>query len=684
VEKPKHDPNGTVAGKTGTESVSSFSSETGDQDPRPQSLPSGTLIADRYRITAELGRGGYAVVYRAREVTTGQEVALKILKAERLGAVALKRLAREAETAKQFNHPNLVRLLDHGRDGDHAFLAMELVDGETLRARLARGPATASETVRVAADILGALSALHHKGIVHRDVKPSNILLEARGCARLADLGLVTRSADDQTRATESHTIVGTLEYVSPEQALGEELDGRSDLYSLGVVLHEMLSGAPLHGSRSSLGALVAHLTKPAPDLRASSEDVPDWLAGIVAKLLAKSRDERYKDAQGVLDDLDARRIPASGAKKDPRGWRVAVGALAALVLVAGAGAWRRVSTGRSAPAPQIASAEVKEGVLRAIDSTGRVVWTHNFGFPLNDAAYSNEKTFRQRTLMVTDLEGDGTSEVLIVTNLPAEGQSRLVALNADGSIRFERRPGRPVTYGKELAERFNANMVDTFTDASGRLHLLLVGNHERFFPSVLEDLDPSGKPIRQYFAAGHQTSLVRIQAGPQELIALGGYHNETRGASVTLLGLNEPWGHAPGANPAYVCSDCAATEPRALLVFPRSDVLRALSGPQGSATVGSILAVERGELDVTTHHGASDDGTSPPEVLGIGYTISAELSRVVDFRPPPHLGPTHDRLFKRGALDHRFGQADLDALKRVVRWDGRRWAPLALDAAVR
>ncbi len=412
--KPNRDNTPAEPDSAGTESVGTFAEDDDTEPIRFPDLPPGTVVAGRYAVRAVLGRGGYAVVYRADDTLTGKSVALKVLREDRLGRMALKRLAREAETAKQFQHERLVKVLDSGVTGENAFLAMELIEGQTLRARREEGPLATNEAVDIARDVLEALKALHRAGVVHRDVKPSNILLDRDGRAKLADFGLVTRWNDDQSKATQSHAIVGTVEYVSPEQALGDDLDGRSDLYSLGVVLFEMLSGAPLHGARSSLGMLVAHLTKPAPDIRATRENVPDWLAAVVARLLEKDRNRRYPSAEAALKDLEARRPPRPSAFSWKKRLTLTAAALASsMVLFL---AWQ-LATPRAA----LISADVKGGVLRGLDARGEVLWTWSPGEPLKDGYYSTPEPQPQLRVRVADLEGDGRNEVLLIA-APKEG----------------------------------------------------------------------------------------------------------------------------------------------------------------------------------------------------------------------------------------------------------------------
>ncbi|MCE7957816.1 MAG: serine/threonine protein kinase, partial [Acidobacteria bacterium ACB2] len=164
-------------------------------------------------------------------------MALKVLRADRVSEAALRRFRREAAVARDAASPRLVRVFDIGHAADSLFLTMELVEGESLKERLARGRLPLDETLRVFAEVLRGLQVLHALGIVHRDVKPANVLLASDGTVKLADFGLALHLSADESRATETGSLVGTVEYLSPEQALGRSLDGRSDLYAAGVVL---------------------------------------------------------------------------------------------------------------------------------------------------------------------------------------------------------------------------------------------------------------------------------------------------------------------------------------------------------------------------------------------------------------------------------------------------------------
>ena len=585
-------------------------------------------------------------------------------------------MSREAVAAQRFSSDRLVRILDHGKLEDSAYIAMELVEGETLRERLRRGPLPVETAVSIARDVLEGLEKLHGAGMVHRDVKPSNILIGRDGRAKLGDFGLVSRWSEDQSQATRSQAIVGTVEYVSPEQALGEELDGRSDLYALGVVLYEALTGAVVHGNRSSLGTLVAHLTKPAPDIRATRENVPEWLARIVARLLEKNRADRYEDAQGVLRDLDSQSAPhVTAAAPRPSNRRLI--AAAVFIPAVFAGLWFANSgvTGRrlGSTTPNVVAAEVKSGVLRALDDKGAVLWTRNFGTPMDDRQFVPEVLAKQPRLRVDDLDGDGQNEVLVVASTTADGLSDLFVIGSDGRDRLRRRPGRPVEYGLRTYTDFTASFPYVLVDKSGRRRFFLLSPNRPDFATILEELDPDGEVIAEYFASGVQTALTRMPFHGRDALVLTGFHNETRGGSLTFLDPENISGRAPGLVKEFQCLSCAQRDPLAIFVVPRSDVVRAIAGPEGTIHTSEAIPLDNGVVSTTAFQ-ASFAGPAGPMEAVVGYRFDPDMTRVLEVLPSNGLSLLHDDLFRSGRLSHRFGARDLKALWNVLTWKDGAW----------
>jgi len=262
-------------------------------------------LGDRYNVITAVGRGGNACIFGAYD-QAGQKVAIKVLHPELAVSVAADRFLREIRYASQLNHPHIARLLDSGESDYLLWFAMPYLPGETLRQVLRReGRLAEDRATRAACETLDALDHAHQHGIAHRDIKPDNIVLSPAG-AVLVDLGIaraIATSGDD--RVTRSGFVVGTEEYMSPEQAAGSpDVDGRTDLYSLGIVLFESLAGRPPFSSVSAAAVLDMHQHEKVPDIRSLRRDIPKPLSLVLARALAKSRDERWQTAAAMREAL--------------------------------------------------------------------------------------------------------------------------------------------------------------------------------------------------------------------------------------------------------------------------------------------------------------------------------------------------------------------------------------------
>jgi len=259
----------------------------------------------RYEVDREIGKGGNARIYLARQ-PDGQEVALKILHPELLVSVAADRFLREIRVSSQLSHPHIARLLDSGERDWLVFYVMTYVEGPTLREQMARNvKLSISDTVKLAGELLSALDHAHGHGFIHRDVKPENVVVSPQG-AVLLDFGIARAvSASGKDRLTRSGIAVGTSTYMSPEQISAlQEIDCRSDLYSLGCVLFECMAGQPPFIHRNEAVVLQQHLTQPAPDLRTLRPEVPEAIAMVIARALAKTPEERWESASAMRDAL--------------------------------------------------------------------------------------------------------------------------------------------------------------------------------------------------------------------------------------------------------------------------------------------------------------------------------------------------------------------------------------------
>ncbi|MGH7699298.1 MAG: serine/threonine-protein kinase [Gemmatimonadales bacterium] len=262
-------------------------------------------LGDRYTVITAVGRGGNASIYGAYD-QGGRKVAIKVLHPELAVSVAADRFLREIRYAGELNHPRIAPLLDSGETDYLLWYVMPYVPGETLRHVLRRDRLLPMErTALIGIEVLEALAYAHGHGIAHRDIKPDNVVLPPQG-AVLVDLGIaraIAHSGED--RLTRSGFVVGTEEYMSPEQAAGtQDVDGRTDLYSLGVVLFESLAGRAPFSSPSAAAVLDMHQRHPPPDLGSLRKDVPEELAAAIHRALAKSRSERWQTAEEMRQAL--------------------------------------------------------------------------------------------------------------------------------------------------------------------------------------------------------------------------------------------------------------------------------------------------------------------------------------------------------------------------------------------
>lgn len=342
------------------------------------SVAPGQLLAGRYEVEREIGRGGMATVYAARDRQTNGAVAVKVMLAGLGDLLGAERFMREIRVTSTLRHPGIVPLLDTGEVGGAPFYTMPLVSGETLAQRLLREQQLPlEEALTIVGELLDALVYAHEAGITHRDIKPANILLSG-GRALLADFGIAKAMDTDEEALTSSGLAVGTSDYMSPEQASGDRVDHRSDLYSLGCVLYEMLAGRPPFSGPSAQAIRARHMQDPMPGIRVVRPTVTRRLEGVVAKALAKVPADRFASARAMqealrnpavlLPDTDAEPVPAAGrpwyARR--RVWAVAGGvsvlALAIATWRAGYDRVRALDTHRVVGFPLRASGELGSG----------------------------------------------------------------------------------------------------------------------------------------------------------------------------------------------------------------------------------------------------------------------------------------------------------------------------------
>src|SRR6059058_5581624 len=269
-----------------------------------------------YKISKRIGTGGMGDVYLATDMTAGRKAALKLLPERFTGdAERLKRFEQEAHAVVGLNHPNILTVYEIGEDHSIHYIASELIEGETLRERLTRGRMQLSEAVDVAIQVASALAAAHHAGIVHRDIKPENIMLRPDGYVKVLDFGIAklaeqelptTMPRDEALLLVETNlgSVLGTVRYMSPEQAFGAQVDKSTDIWSLGVVLYEMVTGHTPFTGDTPREVMSSILEKEPPQLTTYVAHIPAELQQIVSKTLRKDREERYRSAHDLLEAL--------------------------------------------------------------------------------------------------------------------------------------------------------------------------------------------------------------------------------------------------------------------------------------------------------------------------------------------------------------------------------------------
>ena len=328
-----------------------------------------TTLGDAYRLDRELGGGGMSRVFLAHEVALGRRVVIKVLLPELAAGVSVDRFRREIQLAAQLQHPHIVPLLSAGESNGLPYFTMPYIDGETLGVKLARtGELPVSETVRILRDVASALAYAHEKGVMHRDVKPGNVLISG-GVAVVTDFGVakaVSASTElGATRLTSVGVALGTPAYMAPEQASGDpSIDHRADIYALGVVTYEMLAGRTPFWGRVTTAVLAAHVVETPEPIEKLRPAIPPMLASLVMQCLAKRAADRPQSAAQLIHVLDTISTPTGGTTpttvvmtpagepKSRRRWvTLAAGAAAVLLLAGGGYLWQRNRANEQRPA---------------------------------------------------------------------------------------------------------------------------------------------------------------------------------------------------------------------------------------------------------------------------------------------------------------------------------------------
>ena len=319
----------------------------------------GMCLNGRYRLDAQIGAGGMSTVYRAFDTTLERRVAVKLMHREIASdSDQLERFRREARSVAQLSHPHIVGVIDAGEEDGRPYIVLEYVEGETLKERIRRmGRLPVDEAIAYAIEIARALGAAHGQAIVHRDIKPQNVLVDEEGSAKVTDFG-IARSLE-QEGLTADGRVLGTTDYVSPEQALGHDVDGQSDIYSLGVVLYEMLTGdVPFHGE-NQVSVAMKHVREDLPDVQLMRPEVSARLAAVLDRMTDKDLAHRHPDAESLELDLEdalaaeaartgtstgeatavLRTLPAGTRRRLPLRLRLRIPVLLLILMIAVAGA---------------------------------------------------------------------------------------------------------------------------------------------------------------------------------------------------------------------------------------------------------------------------------------------------------------------------------------------------------
>ncbi len=580
----------------------------------------------RWRLIRWIGRGGQAEVWLAEDLKLGQKVVLKVFNREQ-DPVAVERMRREVRLGRELHHPGLVRIFDLEEMDGHLVAVMEWVPGGSLgEIATAEGPLSVERVVEIADQVLETLAHLHEKGIVHRDVKPSNLFLDADGRVRLGDLGLARHLTvtDDLTR---TRMTVGTPTYMAPEQLRGEELTPAVDLYSLGVTLYRLLAGEPPFraGSEFEVADAVLH-GRPRP-VRSLRPDCPRWLASFVDRLLERSAADRYPDASAALAAFRQRRGVGS-----PRRRRVLAAALAvaAVVLGGGSAAMRLMGSGEA-----LDHVEEADGELVAFDASGRELWRHRAGSGRTRLRYTvGDWLGSPEPEVAVERQEDGDHSAVVVDILGRGGQEL-------ASLRF---PDGKSPWWNEVSANWGLEQLENADlDGDGRPELVWSIFHRVWYPSRMGIWAPR-LPIGKASVLGNSGKIQQVVAadldgdGADELV---------------LAGLNNPLGfQAIVVVIGFPVLDSVSSFP----VYRSPDVVADSSAPSADGMTGAFSYVPLGSS--RTGLRIREAGTG-----GIVAQLAGEVVRLDRWG-----NPEGSPLWGRGPGPREHFWSDLAALCRRLR----------------
>jgi tetratricopeptide (TPR) repeat protein len=401
-------------------------------------LHRGDVLAGRFRIESVLGIGGFGVVYRAHDLSLDIDVAVKLLRPELARRPeAFERFRKELLLARQVSSAHVVRIHDIAEHGGRWFISMDYVDGESLEHRLDAGARlTAAEAIAIVRGLLEGLRAAHERGVVHRDLKPANILIDRSGNALISDFGVALSLG--ATGATQTGIVVGTPEYLSPEQARGDAVDARSDLYAVGLMLYEMLAGTLPFSGGTPAETMMQRLVRPPPSLAKARPELPNWLHALCDRLLQTSPARRFASAQDALRALDARKVPRPPLDR----MRVLFGLLV-LALIAGAASWLTRNPPAHIAAPATATAVVERAAVlplrvpaddAELAAIARALGEHAQAWLRADAARGSVP--RRRVLDALARQTPGMDAAAVLRQLPEIAAAAAATQVLHGSLR--------------------------------------------------------------------------------------------------------------------------------------------------------------------------------------------------------------------------------------------------------
>ena len=522
----------------------------------PPHFAPGARIAGRYEVRGELGRGGFGVVFDAWDHELRRPVALKLRHADRSDSISERRFRAEAALARDVVHPNLIRAFDIGVEGDLVYLVLEKVEGETLAKRIEeRGPLPVDAVIRVAEALLEALEALHFAGIVHRDVKPSNVLVSVGSGGgfgvKLGDLGVARKLNALETRVTQDEAFVGTLAYLPPEVLRGEEATFQSDLFSLGVTVGEALLGRiPGHTADTLANVLFrSRSVITSKDVRALQPGVPRWLADWLVHLLGPDASRRYASASAALADLRLGRPPRR-ARRIARRLGAIVGVVTTAIALASASGWFswRVQ------APEFRGLRADGEEVFAIGTRGQKLWK------LENVSPGTIEHIPLVRLGPND--GSALAVIRRIEDRPvgADGVPALELLDPETGTQL-RRVELALNPRSRAFHDFSRSFVPhqmcaLDLNGDGVDEVLVVLNHIPSWPAIVVLYEPTIDRSRIVFAgAGHQAFLAAGDLdgdGASELL-FSGYSSVLRRLRVLSAVRVEPWIDKGVADPGQV-----------------------------------------------------------------------------------------------------------------------------------